>query len=72
MTILEKSNNSIPYYSVEHILTEGEGNGLTGDSYYWVAGAGRGRASGDWTGVRSRSLPRHLERGGYIEQEDDR
>ena len=57
-------------HSVEHILTEGDG--LTGDSYYWVAGAGRAQTSGDWSAGRSRSLPRHLERGGYREQEDDR
>ena len=61
-------------HSVEHILTEGD-TGLTGDSYYWLAGAGRGRAQGDWTQGRSRSLPRHLDRGGYREAagtEDDR
>ena len=57
-------------HSVEHMLTEGDG--LTGDSYYWVAGAGRAQASGDWSAGRSRSLPRHLERGGYTEPEDDR
>ena len=57
-------------HSVEHILTEGDG--LTGDSYYWVAGDGHGRASGDWTSSRSQSLPRHLERGSYREEENDR
>ena len=61
-------------HSVEHILTESEA-GMGESPYYWVAGTS-GHRSQDWSAGRSRSLPRHLDRGGYntrdLEEREDR